>query len=109
MSDLLVIRGMNAEPANRLLEQWAQSRPWARSAEVHQRWEPGELEINGHNAMKFMRGKHKQELAELILLLERAGARVVHVMLRDDHRAEEDLGEWASRETNRGSGSGRAV
>ena len=92
MSDLLTIRGIGPEPATRLLQEWATARPWVRSAELRRRWEAAELEINGRNAARLMRGKHKTELAELVLLVEREGGRVVHVMLRDDRRVEADRG-----------------
>jgi hypothetical protein len=104
MSDYLIIRGIQPARANNVLGEWAKPRRWAREADVRRAWDPQELFINGRNAIRLMKGKHKQELAELVLLLAQHGASAVHVMLRDDQRLEVDLGEWAGRITNRGNG-----
>ena len=97
MSDLLTIRGIDTEAANEFLRAWARSKPWARSAQVCRRWEPAELEVGGRNAIRFMKGKHKRELAELVLALGHAGGQLIRVKLRDDQRLEQDLGDWARR------------
>jgi hypothetical protein len=58
------------------------------------------LEINGRDAGAYMKGKHRAELAELILLLSENGGRVIHLMLHRSQaeRIEEDLLDWARRE-----------
>lgn len=103
MSDLLVVRGIDATRTRPLLNAWAAVRKWVRSAELRDAWEPQELEINGRNAVTFMRGKHKGDLAALVLLLQEHGGRVVHLMLhrRPVDRVEEDLAAWASRRSGR--------
>jgi hypothetical protein len=55
------------------------------------------LQINGKNAYHFMRGKHKHEVAELILTISRLGGTVLHIALRDADRFETELAEWAAR------------
>jgi hypothetical protein len=62
MSDYLIIRGIEPERANDLLAKWAKPRQWARNADVRRAWDPQELFINDRNAIRFMKGKHKQEL-----------------------------------------------
>lgn len=101
MSDLLVVRGIDGPTARPLLQAWAASQAWVNSVELRDAWEPQELEINHRNAVAFIRGKHKRDLAALVLLLQEHGGQVIHVMLhrRKVDRVEEDLGEWASRQT----------
>jgi hypothetical protein len=103
MSDLLVVRGIDAAAARPLFEAWAAPREWVRSVELRDAWEPQELEINRRNAVVFTRGKHKGDFAALVLLIQEHGGRVIHLKLhrRTVDRMEEDLGEWASRRVNR--------
>jgi hypothetical protein len=72
-----------------------------RSVELRDAWEPQQLEINGRDAGAYMKGKHKGDLAELVLLIQEHGGRVVHLMLHRStvERYEEDLIEWACRRT----------
>jgi hypothetical protein len=103
MSDFLLVRGIDAASARPLLEEWAAKRKWVRSVELRDAWEPQELEINRRNAVVFMRGKHKDDLAALVVLIQEYGGRVVHLMLHRSRaqRSEQDLGEWASSRTRR--------
>lgn len=63
--------------------------------ELRHRCDPDELETNRVNAIGRMRGKHKTDLAELILMLAQIDAKVIHVQLRKADRKEIDLIEWA--------------
>jgi hypothetical protein len=98
MSDFLLVRGIDANAARPLFDAWKAARKWVRSVELRDAWEPQELEINHRNAIAFMRGKHKDELAALVLLIQEHGGRVVHLMLHRStaERSEQDLGEWAT-------------
>lgn len=98
MSDLLLVRGIKASVIRPLFEAWALPRKWVQSVELRDRWEPQELEINRRNAVGFMRGKHRDDLAELVLLIQESGGQVVHLTLRRStvEHLEHDLGEWAS-------------
>lgn len=97
MSDLLVIRDINDDALAETLNAWRSSRQWARAVEVRDGWESRELRINRRNAFHHLRGKHKSELAALVLDICSRGGRVVHVELRDSFRREADLREWAMR------------
>ena len=103
MSDLLVVRGIDAAAARGSLDEWAASREWVRSVTLRDAWEPQQLEINRRCALKYKHGKHKLELAELVLRLAECGAQVIHVMLHrhTQERAEQDLWEWADGVTRR--------
>jgi hypothetical protein len=100
MSDFLLIRGLDVAELRPLLDAWKKPHKWVRSVDVHTRWEPQQLEINGRDAGAYMKGKHRAELAELILLLSENGGRVIHLMLHRSQaeRIEEDLLDWARRE-----------
>ena len=102
MSDFLLVRGIDATAARPLFDAWKASRKWVRSIELRDAWEPQQLEINGRAAVGYMKGKHKAELADLVLLIQDNGGRVVHLKLHRSQaeRLEEDLGEWASRPRN---------
>jgi hypothetical protein len=93
MSDLMLLRGINAAAAKPLLDAWRKGRKWVRKIELRDAWEPQELEINGRNGLCYMQGKHKEELADLILLLEDNGGQVIHLKLHRSlaERIEEDL------------------
>ena len=82
MSDLLVVRGIDASAARLALDEWALSRQWVKSVDLRDRWESQELEINSRNAIAFVRGKHRAELMALVELLRAHQAQVVHVMWR---------------------------
>ena len=103
MSDFLLVRGIDETTARRLFDGWKTTRKWVRSVEMRDAWEPQQLEINGRDAVHCMKGKHKADLADLVLLIQENGGRVIHLMLhrRNAERIEEDLGEWASRRTSR--------
>jgi hypothetical protein len=103
MSDFLLIRGIDANAARPLFDGWKANRKWVRSVELRDAWEQQQLTINGRDAVVFMAGKHKADLAELVLLLQAHGGRVIHLMLHRStaDRIEEDLGEWASRRSKR--------
>jgi hypothetical protein len=111
MSDWLLVRGIDATSATPLFEAWAATRKWVRAVELRDGWEPQELEINRRNAVVFMRGKHKDDLAALVLLIQQHGGRVVHLMLHRStvERSEQDLGEWASRRTSIGIPKSREI
>jgi hypothetical protein len=49
-----------------------------------------------------MNGKHKDDLAALVFLIQESGGRVIHLMLHRStvERLEKDLDEWASRRIN---------
>ena len=95
MSDLLLVRGIDASTARPIIASWKMNRNWVRSVELRNAWEPQQLEINGRNAVAFMKGKHKAELAEFVLLIESHGGSVIHLMLHRStaERCEEDLTE----------------
>jgi hypothetical protein len=94
----MLLRGLNATTAKPVLDAWKRHRRWVRSIELRDAWEPQELEINGRSGVNYRKGKHKAELADLILLLHDCGGQVIHLMLhRQPERIEEDLTEWASR------------
>src|SRR5262245_6398741 len=97
MSDFLLVRGIDPAAARPVFDSWKANRKWVRSVELRDAWEPQQLEINGRDAGNYMTGKHKAQLAELILLIQQSGGRVIHLMLhrRAAERIEEDLGEWA--------------
>jgi hypothetical protein len=99
MSDFLLVRGLDAVAALPLFDSWRVSRKWVRSVELRDVYEAQELEINGRNAVAFMRGKHKADLADLVLLLHDHGGRVVHLMLHRStvERCGQDLEKWARR------------
>lgn len=97
MSDFLLVRGIDRTEAKRVLDAWKATHKWVRSVELSDVWEPQHLKINGRDAIVYMTGKHKVDLAGLILLILQSGGHVVHLMLhrREAERIEEDLGEWA--------------
>ena len=99
MSDFVLVRGIDAAAARPLLDTWKAKRKWVRSVELLDAWEPQQLQINGRDAVGYMKGKHKADLAELVLLIQENGGNVVHLRLHRSRaeRPEEDLGEWASR------------
>ncbi len=99
MSDLVLVRGIDQTAAQPLFDAWKKDREWVRSIELQRRWEPQELEINGHAAVKYLTGKHKSEFAELVLLIDGRGGQVIHLMLhrREGERLEQDLVQWATR------------
>lgn len=99
MSDLLIVRSPKTQSVERALLDWSGTRQWVKSAELHDGWEKSELQINRRNAYKFMRGKHKHELAELVMAICDLGGSVVHVALRGDQRSETELRDWAMRIT----------
>jgi hypothetical protein len=80
-----------------LFDAWKASRKWVRSVELRDTWDPQQLEINARDACAYLRGKHKPDLAELVILVQEHGGRVIHLMLHRSaaERMEEDLGEWA--------------
>jgi hypothetical protein len=104
VSDFLLVRGIDATAARGAFEAWKAGRAWARSVELRDGWEPQELEINRRNAVAHLTGKHRAELAELVLMIQDRGGRVIHLMLHRSaaERVEEDLGEWATRHAARG-------
>jgi hypothetical protein len=79
MSDFLLVRGIDETSARRLFDGWKATRKWVRSVEMRDAWEPHELEINRRNAVHYMKGKHKAELANLVLLIQENGGRVIHL------------------------------
>jgi hypothetical protein len=97
MSDLLLVRGIDVTAARPLFDLWKANRKWVRSVELRDAWEPQQLEINGRDAGALMRGKHKGDLADLVLLIQANGGHVVHLMLHRSNaeRSEEDLADWA--------------
>ena len=99
MSDFLLVRGIDTEATRPLFDTWKATRKWVRAVGLRDAWEPQQLEINGRDACNYMRGKHKSDLAELVLLIQEHGGRAVHLMLHRSvaERIEEDLGEWARR------------
>lgn len=103
MSDLLVVRQIDDAAARPLLDSWAATREWVRSVELRDAWDTQELEINRRNAVFYKRGKHRDDLAALVLLLQEHGGRVVHLSLhrRPAETVEVDLGEWASHQAQR--------
>jgi hypothetical protein len=84
---------MGTDAACSVLATWKASRKWVRSVELMQVYEPQALMINRRHPS--MVGKHKVDLAELILLIEGAGGRVIHLKLRRQGRIEENLSAWA--------------
>jgi hypothetical protein len=102
MSNFLLVRGIDASAVQPLFDAWKAPRQWVRCVELRDAWELQQLEINGRNANAFLQGKHKAELAELVLLIQEHGGQVIHLSLvGKSERYEEDLGEWASRRTSR--------
>ena len=101
MSDFLFVRGIDAAATRPLFDAWKSTRKWVRSVGLRDSWEPQALEINRRNAMTFTVGKHKVDLAHLVLLIQERGGRVIHSILhrRPVDRLEEDMGEWAIRHT----------
>lgn len=105
MSDFLLVRGIDASAVRSLFDSWKANRKWVRSVGLRDAWEPQQLEINGRDAVAYLRGKHQADLADLVLLIQAHGGHVIHLMLHrsEVERREEDLGEWACRRANRSS------
>jgi hypothetical protein len=103
MTDFLQVRGLASDAVRTVLATWKASRNWVRSVELVDVNEPQHLEINRRDAIFFMRGKHKFDLADLILLIQGAGGRAIHLKLhrRIAPRIEEDLGEWALKQAGK--------
>ena len=99
MSDFLLVRDIDAAAARRTFDVWKANRKWVRSIDLRDVWGPQQLEINGRDAGMYMRGKHKADLAELVILIQQHGGRVIHLMLHRGaaERIEEDLDAWARR------------
>ena len=99
MSDFILVRGLDKSSLRPLFDAWKANRKWVRTVDVETRWEPQQLEINGHDAVAYMKGKHRAELAELIVLIHANGGQVIHLMLHRSkaERIEEDLLAWAQR------------
>ncbi len=103
MTDFLLVRGISTDAARSVLATWKASRKWVRLVELVDVYEPQHLEINRRDATFFMVGKHKVDLARLILLIQEAGGRAIHLKLhrRVAPRIEEDLGEWALKQAGK--------
>jgi hypothetical protein len=97
MSDYWILRGIDASDARPVFEAWTAKKRWVRSVELRNGYELQELEINRKPAGNYQKGKHKVELAELVVLLQKHGGRVIHVMLHRHvaERLEEDMSDWA--------------
>lgn len=97
MSDFLVVRGGTNAEIRKVLQAWKASNQWVNLIELNRRCDPDELEINRVNAVGRLRGKHKADLAELILMLARIDVQTVHVKLRESGREEFQLTDWATK------------
>ena len=102
MSDFLIVRGIEPLGLRVVFETWRAGRKRVKSIEVRNAWELQELEINRRNVVKHKQGKHKLDLAQLVVLIQLAGGCVIHVKLHRSRgrRIEEDLSEWARRHNN---------
>jgi hypothetical protein len=96
MSDFFLVRGIDTAVAHSVFAAWKVTRKWVRSVELVDVWEPQHLEINRRDAIFYMVGKHKVDLAQLVLMIQEHGGHAIHLKLRrNPERIEEDLGAWA--------------
>lgn len=104
--DFLLVRGIDQVAARPLLDAWKAAHKWVRSIYFVDICYPQTLFINGRDAVKYLKGRQQDDLADLVALLEENGGRVIRLTANREkpEESEEDLGRWAE-ENRRARGS----
>jgi hypothetical protein len=105
--EFLLVRGIDEVAARPLLDAWKAVHKWVRSVNLLDIWYPQHLVINSREAVKYLKGRHQDDLADLVALLEENGGRVIHLTANREkpEELEEDLSRWVE-ENRRARGSG---
>jgi hypothetical protein len=105
--DFLLVRGIDEVAARPLLDAWKAAHKWVRSVDLVDYWCPQHLVINNREAVKYLKGRYQDDLADLVALLEENGGCVIHLTANREkpEASEEDLSRWAE-ENRRARGGG---